>query len=47
MSSVNSTSPVAMYETLSKRDKEELVVQNYISLVFIKNLSVGNLGGNA
>ena len=30
MSSVNSTSSVAMYETLSKRGKEELVVQSYM-----------------
>ena len=29
MSSVNSTSSVAMYETLSKRGNEELDIQNY------------------
>ena len=29
MSSVNSTSSVAMYKTLNKQGKGELVVQNY------------------
>ena len=44
MSSVNSTSSVAMYETLSKRGRKELVVQSYKFSFHKKNFSLENLG---
>ena len=41
MSSVNSTSSVAMYGILSKRGKEELVVQNYTFSIHKKTCGWG------